>query len=193
VVTTLGLTATGAKQLCHALAIHEAAHAVVGEALGLKLVNIKVDLTRWRGGATFEQGFAPEMWRKDLLVSLAGEAAQRRVDAGGETLRDERGNCRASDDWRKVDVAVSRYNHHADSQVEDRISEARIADGLTATSELLDMLWPAVQAVATAIEVGAGAMSAAEVQRVLNSAIPQDVRVAAAQRIEFIYRPFNSP
>jgi len=35
---------------------------------------------------------------------------------------------------RKVDAAVSRYNHHEDSEVEDRISEERIIDGRAATS-----------------------------------------------------------
>jgi hypothetical protein len=176
-----------------ALAIHEAAHAVVGEALGLALTSIEVNLIEWRGGASFERGFGPEMWRQDLLVSLAGEAAQRRVDPDGRTLRDERGNIRAADDWRKVNVAVSRHNHHEDPEVEDRVSEARIADGSAAVNQLVDLLWPAIQAVAAAIEAGAGTVGATDFQRALNVAMPVDQRVAAAQQIEFIHRPFNDP
>jgi hypothetical protein len=173
-----------------ALAIHEAAHAVVGEAL--TFVNIEVDLCRWRGGATFERGFGPEMWRRDLLVSLAGEAAQRRVDIEGVTLLDERGNLRAADDMRKVDVAVSRFNHHDDLDVEDRNSEARIADGKAATDQLLDLLWPAVEAVGAAIEAGGGTVAAMGFQRVLDAAMSRDKRAQAVEQIEFIRRPFNA-
>ena len=52
----------------HALAIHEAAHAVVGEALGLTLLSIKIDFDQWQGGATFDRGFGPEVWRRGSRV-----------------------------------------------------------------------------------------------------------------------------
>jgi hypothetical protein len=175
-----------------ALTIHEAAHAVVGEALGLTSLAINIDMINWRGGVTFESGFAPELWRKDLLVSLAGEAAQRRVDIEGVTLFDERGNLRASDDMHKVDVAVSRFNYHDDLEVEDQVSEARIADGKAATDQLLDLLWPAVQGVAAAIEAGGGTVDAMGFRRALDAAMSRDQRAQAVEQIEFIRRPFNA-
>lgn len=176
-----------------ALAIHEAARAVVGEALGLALKSIDVDLTDWHGGATFETEFGPEMWRSQVLVSLAGEEAQRRVDPDEQTLYDERGNRRAADDWRRVNVAVSQYNDHDDALEEEKVSEARIKDGQCATIQLLGLLWPAVQAVAAAIEAGSGTVNATDFQRVLNTAMPAERRAAAAQQIEFIRRPFDAP
>jgi hypothetical protein len=179
---------------CHApLAIHEAAHAVVGEALGLTLLSIEIDFDQWQGGAKFDLGFGPEMWRKDVLVSLAGEAAQRRVDPDGRTLHDEQGNRRAADDMQKVDIAVGQFNRQEDSEVEDRISEARITDGRAATSELLDLLWPAIQAVAAAIEAGNGTVGAADFRHALNAAMPAEQRVAAVQQIDFVRRPYNVP
>ena len=126
------------------------------------------------------------------MLSLAGEMAQHRVDPDGRTLRDEQGNHRAADDMRKADVAVSRYNHHEDSAVEDRISEARITDGRAATSQLLDLLWPAIQAVAAAIEAGNGAADAADFQRARNTAMSAEQCATALQQIEFIRRPFDA-
>jgi hypothetical protein len=90
-------------------------------------------------------------------------------------------------------VAVSRYNHHEDSEIEDRVSEARIADGHAATSQLLDLLWPAIEAVAAAIEGGDGNVGAADFRRALNAAMPAEQRAAAVQKIEFIRRPYDAP
>ncbi len=176
-----------------ALAFHEAAHAVVGEALGLRLLSIEIDVDQWRGGAKFERGFGPEMWRRDLLLSLAGEVAQRRVDTDGRTLYDERGIHRAADDMHKVDIAVSQYNHQEDSELEDRISETRITEGRAATSQLLDLLWPAIEAVAAAIEAGNGNVGAEEFQRALNTVMPAERFASSIQQIEFIRRPCDAP
>lgn len=82
--------------------------------------------------------------------------------------------------------------HHEDSEVEDQVSNARIADGEAATDQLLDLLWPAVQAVAAAIEVGGGTLDAKGFHRVLDAAISRDQRAQAVEQIEFIRRPFNA-
>jgi hypothetical protein len=72
-----------------ALALHEAAHAVVGHLLGATILNVMINAVLREGTALIAQGFSPpQQWGESVLMALAGCTAQRMVEPDPSMLKD---------------------------------------------------------------------------------------------------------
>lgn len=174
---------------CWPLAVHEAAHAVLGVLFGLRLKRIAIDLRTWQGGATFESGFPPNEWRRDLLVSLAGELAQKRADPTGWSLYNGVGSLRSADDQWKAWLAVSRFNHLQDIQEEERIAASRMAEGQRVSALFVNRLWPNITALAERLLDADGLLEGDSIEIYLAGEFPAKTRAYIVGGYEFPSRP----
>lgn len=173
---------------CWPLAVHEAAHAVLGVLFGLSLRRIAIDLQTWQGSTTFESDFPPSEWRRDLLVSLAGELAQKRADPAGWSLHNGIGGLRSADDRRKAWLAVGRFNHQQGMLEEERVSASRLAEGQRVAALLVNRLWPTITALAERLLDVNGLLEGDLIEHFLASEFPAEIRVAVAGGCEFANR-----
>ena len=69
------------NRYCWPLAIHEAAHAVVGSVLGLPILAVAIDFDQWNGGRR-QTVFSAEEWRRDCWFAprRRGSARASRFD-----------------------------------------------------------------------------------------------------------------
>ncbi len=172
---------------CWPLAVHEAAHAILGVLFGLRLRRMEIDLRTWQGGATFESGFPPDQWRRDLLVSLAGELAQKRADPIGWSLYNGIGSLRSADDQRKAWLAVRTFDHMKDMLEGERAAASRMAEGRRVSALLVNRLWPTITALAAQLLDANGLLEGDSIEFFLASDFPVEMRVA----ILGSYEPFS--
>lgn len=173
---------------CWPLAVHEAAHAILGVLFGLRLQCLEIDLRALRGRTDFEAGFPPGKWRQDLLVSLAGEIAQKRADPGGWSLSNGVGSARAAADLRQAWGAVGRFNHPSGIEDEERIAGQRMAEGQRISSSLVNRLWPTIAALAERLLDANGLLEGDAIERFLEREFPVETRAAIAGDCEFANR-----
>jgi hypothetical protein len=171
---------TSEAHRCWPLAVHEAAHAVLGVLFGLRLERIEIDLRTWQGATFFEGRFPPSGWRQDLLVSLAGEIAQRRADPSGWSLGNGIGRSRAAADLEQAWRAVGRSGHPSGSEDHERFAEARMAEGQLASAALVNKLWPTIAALAERLLEANGRLERDALETFLESAFPIEQRAAVA-------------
>ena len=170
---------------CWPLAIHEAAHAVLGVLFGLRLRRIEIDLRTWQGGAIFETGFSPDEWRRDLLVSLAGELAQKRADPAGWSLYNGVGRLRSADDQRKAWLAVRTFDHDQGKLVEECAAASRMVDGQRVSALLVNRLWPIIAALGARLLEANGLLESDSIELFFASEFPVEARVAIADSYGF--------
>lgn len=173
---------------CWPLAVHEAAHAVLGVLFGLRLGRLEIDLRTWRGATFFEGQFPPCRWRQDLLVSLAGEIAQKRADPSGWSLGNGIGRTRAAADLQQAWRAVGRSDRPADSEDHERLAEARMTEGQLASAALVNKLWSTIAALAERLLEANGCLESDALETFLESAFPIERRAAVAGGCEFVKR-----
>lgn len=173
---------------CWPLAVHEAAHAILGVLFGLRLMRLEIDLRSWKGGAIFHDRFPPRAWRQDLLVALAGELAQKRADPTGWSLCNGVGSSRAEADQKQAWEAVSRFNDLPNIDDEERIAASRLAEGARVSGFLVNKLWPTITALAEKLLVANGLLEGDSIERFLAEELPAETRRAIADGCEFANR-----
>lgn len=181
-------SATIEAHRCWPLAVHEAAHAVLGVLFGLRLERIEIDLRTWQGATLFEGRFPPCRWRQDLLVSLAGEIAQRRADASGWSLANGIGRSRAAADLEQARRAIGRSDHRLGSEDEARLAAARMVGGQQASTALVNKLWPTIAALAERLLDANGRLESDAIESFLEDEFPLERRGAIAGGCEFVKR-----
>lgn len=179
----------GAENVYWALAVHEAAHVVVGALFGLVATQIRLEPGKWLAKSTFTTGFSAKEWRKDLLVTLAGEAAQRRADPSGGTLHDEQGKHRAAHDFEQARRAASRFNYQGDILEIRRISLTRMEEGNRVVEDLVADLWDVIEALSAKILAADGTLEGEAIRWILQQEFPVDRRNAVLASCEFVHRP----
>ncbi len=102
------------------LAAHEVGHAVVAHIFGAKVSEIRVNPQTRNGGMDLEDAFPAEKWREDLLISIAGEVAQRKITDRPEALVDGRGHCSWAHDSTRAAALISAHLNaaHADASAD---------------------------------------------------------------------------
>lgn len=173
---------------CWPLAVHEAAHAILGVLFGLRLQRLEIDLRALQGRTDFEAGFPPGKWRQDLLVSLAGEIAQKRADPAGWSLHNGVGRARAAADLRQAWAAVGRVNHSPDIEDQERLARQRMAEGERTSASLVNRLWPTIAALAERLLDAKGLLESDAIEHFLASEFPGEARAAIAGDCEFANR-----
>ena len=179
---------TSEAHRCWPLAVHEAAHAVLGVLFGLRLERIEIDLRTWQGATFFEGRFPPSGWRQDLLVSFAGEIAQRRADPSGWSLGNGIGRSRAAADLEQAWRAVGRSGRPSDSEDDERIAQARMAEGQRASAALVNKLWPTIAVLAERLLESNGLLQSDAIEPFLADAFPLERRTETADGCEFAKR-----
>ena len=124
----------------------------------------------------------------DLLVTLAGELAQRRADPDGGTLVDAQGRSRAKDDGEKAQVAINRHNHQADILDTWRVASARMKNGQQAASDLVSELWPIITELADGLLAAGGKLTSEEIDGILSREFPEPRRRTVALACAFANR-----
>lgn len=167
-------SATIEAHRCWPLAVHESAHAVAGVLFGLRLARLEIDLRAWQGATVFEAPFPPGRWREDLLVSLAGESAQKRADPSGWSLDNGVGRSRAAADLQQARRAVGKLG------LEEHLAERRMAEGQRAAAALVNKLWPTIAALAARLLDAEGRLDGDAVELFLEKAFPRERRATIA-------------
>ena len=171
---------------CWPLAVHEAAHAILGVLFGLRLERIEIDLRTWQGATFFEGKFPPGRWRQNLLVSLACEIAQKRAGPGGWSLANGVGRSRAAADQEQAWRVVGRSDHPSDGEDHARLAEARMAEGRLASAVLVSRLWPTIAALAERLLEANGRLDRDALETFLEGAFPVERRAAIADCCGFV-------
>lgn len=181
-------SATIEAHRCWPLATHEAAHAVLGVLFDLRLERLEIDLRAWQGATFFKEQFPPSNWRQDLLVSLAGEIAQKRADSSGWSLDNGIGSSRAAADFEQAWRAVGRSGHRSDSEDHERLAVSRMAEGQKASAALVNRLWPTIAALAARLLDANGRLDSEALESFLENEFPIEQWVAVAGGCEFANR-----
>lgn len=172
-------SATIEAHRCWPLAVHESAHAVAGVLFGLRLARLEIDLRAWQGVTFFETPFPPGRWREELLVSLAGEIAQKRADPSGWSLDNGVGRSRAAADLQQARRAAGKLDR------DEHLAERRMAEGQLAAAALVNTLWPTIAALAERLLDAEGRLEGDAVALFLERELPRERRAAIAGRCAF--------